>query len=786
MPKPKKYLSGKDLQKALFLRTEGYAANVRTIYQNAFTEIIDIVKGTYLVDGKPFSFSEYGYTDEVQPILRRMYSQTYQTIRGGVQKEWMFASENNDELVKSVFGEHSIEDHHFARYFLRNREAMDAFFARKTEGLSLSQKVWNYTGQFKSELESTLDLAIGEGTPANRLASTIQQYLNEPDRWYRRFRVKIGEDEDGNPIYGRKWKRRVFNAEDGIYQWIDDDPKHYHPGRGVYRSSYRNAQRLARTETNIAYRTADYDRWQGLDFVVGVEIKLSNNHPEPDICDELKGVYPKDFKWVGWHPNCRCYMVPVIAPQDDIDKMLEAIMDGEDPGSLSVEPTNMVEDVPERFTRWLKDPKTQERMEKAEIKGTMPYFIKDNQKIINKALHGLSPEEQKALTYSDLLVDPLAILKKFDADTLDKLYQAVKTKLNDMLKGDLEAQKHTLEFEINWVKQHKKYNTWQEAADAYQKALDNVNRQIEIRNVRNSASGIDKFVTDHPKSKKVKALQAKIQEALANGDVTTAKNLIAEADDAILKYNKEQAKKLAKEGMKSSSEVERYCDQHRTYDPPIVDTRSFNAFQDRSIAEVSDAWTTASQDARRAVRGYTNGTYDDINASYWRDYKPHRDGTLMDEILDKCYLSEDTVLRRGCTFAEMRSIFGDSFGNLIDAMDIDGLNAVAGARGVNEGFISTSWDMDGGFWKSVDLRIFAPKGTQAFYAKPVSGFGDGLGADWDGKQASRTFRRGAENETIVHRGYEYRFVRAEKYVGTHHSKITIYIELLTRDKRVVR
>ena len=383
-------------------------------------------------------------------------------------------------------------------------------------------------------------------------------------------------------------------------------------------------------------------------------------------------------------------------------------------------------------------------------------------------------------------MDPLAILKKFDAATLDQLYTAVKSKLNDMLKGTLDSQKHTLEFEINWVKQHKKYNTWQEAADAYQKALDNVNRQIEIRNVRNSASGIDQFVRDHPKSKKVKALQVQIQEALTNGDVVAAKNLIAQADDAILQYNKEQAKKIAKQGMKSSTDIEKYCDEHRTYDSPVVDTRSFNVLQDRSIGEVSDAWINSSYEAKRAVRGYTNGTYDDINESYWKHHKKHQYGELMDEILDKCYLSEDTVLRRGCSFAEMRSIFGDTFGNLIDAMDIDGLNAVAGARGVNEGFISTSWDMDGGFWKSVDLRIFAPKGTQAFYAKPVSGFGDGLGADWDGKTVSKTFRKGAENETIVHRGYEYRFVKAEKYAGSNGSKITIYIELLTRDKRVVK
>ena len=40
--------------------------------------------------------------------------------------------------------------------------------------------------------------------------------------------------------------------------------------RGVYRSSYNNARRLAATETNIAYRTADHLRWQQMDFVISL------------------------------------------------------------------------------------------------------------------------------------------------------------------------------------------------------------------------------------------------------------------------------------------------------------------------------------------------------------------------------------------------------------------------------------------------------------------------------------------------------------------------------------
>ena len=531
-----KYLSGKQLQQALFKRTEGYAANVRAIYNDSLGKIIEIVKGTELEPGVPFSFSEYGYTDEVQPILRNMYSRVYQAIRTGIQKEWMFASENNDELVKSVFGDSSIEDNHFAKYFLRNREAMDAFFARKTEGLDLSQKVWKYTSQYKGELEGTLDLAIGEGIPANRLASQIQQYLQDPDRWYRRFRVKVGEDEDGNPIYGRIWKRRIFDQEDGIYKWINDDPKHYHPGQGVYRSSYRNAQRLARSETNIAYRSADYERWAQLDFVVGVEIKLSNNHPEPDICDQLKGIYPKDFKWTGWHPNCRCYMVPVLATDQELDDMVDRILSGEEPGNLSVESSNEVTEAPESFKKWLEDPKTQERMEKAEAKGTLPYFIRDNKDLVNHVLKPPTPEE----------LHHQALVKQYGEEAVQKLYEAFDAFKIKISTGDLAFQAKKLKFEANWVADKNKFATSQEMAKMLLDELAKVEKKLEIQTASEEAQSVLAFKS---KSKPLKDLQKQIQEAIAQGeDAALIRDLTGKAATRIQDLEKARLKKLVAQG----------------------------------------------------------------------------------------------------------------------------------------------------------------------------------------------------------------------------------------------
>lgn len=527
----RKYIDYKKQQQELFKRTEGYAAEVRAIYLDALGEIINLVKGTELEDGKPFSFSEYGYSEEVTPILRNMYSRTYQAIRGGVQKEWILSNEHNDELVKSIFGASSIEDHHFARYFLRNKEAMDAFFARKTgeEGLSLSQKVWKYNGMFEEELENALDLAIGEGTPANRLATKIKGYLQEPDKFYRRFRVKIGEDENGNPIYGRIWKRRIWDKESESYKWVNDDPKKYHPGQGVYRSSYRNAQRLARTETNIAYREADFTRWQQLDFVVGVEIKLSNNHPVWDICDDLKGVYPKGFKWVGWHPNCRCYMVPVLAKEEELDQMLDKILNGEDPGSVV---TDSPKDLPDQFQTWVKD--NEERYAKAEAKGTLPYFIRDNKKAVEQILNPLTPEQKH---HQELV-------QKYGESAVQSLYDAFEAFKTKISSGDLAYQIKKLKFEAQWVADKNKFPTSPEMVKMLEAELKKVQAQYDQQLAIAEANTILGYKS---KSKNLNAILGDLNSAIADGKTASEINaLTAQAKAKIAEIEKARLAKLAK------------------------------------------------------------------------------------------------------------------------------------------------------------------------------------------------------------------------------------------------
>ena len=228
--------------------------------------------------------------------------------------------------------------------------------------MGLSERVWNYTGQFKEEIEMALDLGIRSGKSAAEMSRDERQYLRYPDKLFRRVR-----DEHGN--------LRLSKAA-----------KAFHPGQGVYRSSYKNALRIAATETNMAYRTADYLRGQQLDFVVGIQVKLSGNHtlngrPFVDICDELAGMYPKDFKFVGWHPLCRCHSIKILKTEEEFFADEQRLLAGEELGGESV---NRVGDVPPRFKEWVRD--NRERIGKARAKGTEAYFLRDNKAYVDGIL----------------------------------------------------------------------------------------------------------------------------------------------------------------------------------------------------------------------------------------------------------------------------------------------------------------------------------------------------------------------------------------------------------------
>ncbi len=362
-------------------RIERYATLINQLYDKLNKEAAKIALSTGHDPAGQFLWSDYPETGKALKELQAQYvSEMRGIVMAGTSAEWKESNLVQDlvaqKLLKAYTGSTKAGDE-YARYFQTDPDALKAFQQRKAAGMNLSQRVWNLSEQYKTELEMALSAAIEPGTSAMELAADIKRYLNEPDMMFRRFRYKDG---DGN--WQRKWKQKVTGAN-GKVHFIDADPEAYHPGRGVYRSSARNAQRLARTEINMAYRKAEQERWKSFDFVVGYEVKVTQNgkHVE-DICDCLKGKYRKDFKFMGWHPQCMCYTIPILKTED------EFFDDNEDTKSV-----NEVEDVPQGFKDWVKD--NEERIDKAEKRGTAPYFIADNRAEVNRILKDKKAKERK-------------------------------------------------------------------------------------------------------------------------------------------------------------------------------------------------------------------------------------------------------------------------------------------------------------------------------------------------------------------------------------------------------
>lgn len=339
---------------AHYRQTEQYTQAVDALFDRATNEIARAAaKGQYDPD-KPFSFDDYPSVKAVmQSVTKQLASRITTVIESGSKKQWLFACSKNDGFIASILETSKLSKARLKKMQDQNLDALKTFQGRKVEGMNLSQRVWKYVGQYREQLEAAIDAGLGEGRSAAQLSRDVRQNLRDPNRLFRRVR-----DKRGNLVLSKA--ARAF-----------------HPGRGVYRSSAKNAARLTRSEINMAYRESDYLRWQSLDFVVGFEVKRSNHEPlcDCDICEKLKGRYPKHFKFKGWHPQCMCYAVPILMDEETFDENelgdLKAALRGTQYKRL--EAKNVVVDVPDGFKEWVKD------HEEAQANwSSTPYFIKDN------------------------------------------------------------------------------------------------------------------------------------------------------------------------------------------------------------------------------------------------------------------------------------------------------------------------------------------------------------------------------------------------------------------------
>jgi len=362
-------------------RIEHYALKVQQLYNSVLLELATIAKNIKSTKkDKVFSFSDYPQTSKrLKETLENYASSLVIAINKGTTEEWYEASQKKDTKRPET-----------DIYNARNKEALKAFQDRADAGITLSDRVWKNTQQMQQEVELALSGGILEGKSAAELARNIQGQLKEPNKLFRRVRDEFG-----------------------ILQ-LSKKALAYSPGQGVYRSSFKNALRLTRTEINMAYRTSDHFRWQNDPSVVGFEVRLSNRHIVRDICDDLKGVYPKDFLYRGWHVQCLCYKVPILMNDKDYDVVQKSILNGEEiPKGFKA--SNQVDDVPKGFKEWVKN-----NTEKSKNWKQQPYFIKDNFESgkmsggLKDSLKSIKLDKIEKFKLTNALIEELTLSNKID------------------------------------------------------------------------------------------------------------------------------------------------------------------------------------------------------------------------------------------------------------------------------------------------------------------------------------------------------------------------------------
>lgn len=286
---------------------------IRKGYLDAIEKIYQKATGIKL-KGDAFRISDYPVlANEIDKQLLSFSSKVDITLHNGIKDQWELSIKKNAEIIHKKYGEKNVSEAVNKVLYDPQEKALEVFRARKVNGFTLSDRVLKYTGQMRGQIEQNIFAGLSEGRSAAAMARDQVAYMENPEPLFRRVR-----DAKGN--------LKLSKAAEKYYEGLGK------PGRGVYRSPFKNFMRITRDTINESYRQSDMIRYQAIPFVLGYVVTLSNNHPVRDICDELAGKYPKTFKWRKWHIQCLCSCAPELPSPEEYDKYEQAILNGTEEG----------------------------------------------------------------------------------------------------------------------------------------------------------------------------------------------------------------------------------------------------------------------------------------------------------------------------------------------------------------------------------------------------------------------------------------------------------------------
>lgn len=195
---------------------------------------------------------------------------------------------------------------------LRQRVLDNAAARIYSDGFHLSGRVWRLEADGLAEIQRILTSALATQTSAPELARLLTLSLgsgSDCPRWaYAR-------------LYGMTSKERATDSR-GLRSGSPCEAK------GL---AY-NALRLARNEIQIAHHRMNDELLRASPWVTGEQVRLSAQHPKPDICDEVAagGRYEPGEVTLPLHVQCMCYKQMVTMWADEFRGRVRGWLDGSD------------------------------------------------------------------------------------------------------------------------------------------------------------------------------------------------------------------------------------------------------------------------------------------------------------------------------------------------------------------------------------------------------------------------------------------------------------------------
>lgn len=147
--------------------------------------------------------------------------------------------------------------------------------------IKLSERIFELTKRTRLDLRRIISSNIAQGKPPAVIADKIKRHLS----------AKV-----------------ISRSELGVIL-----------PPGAYRSPFKNAFRITRTEMNKAYTHASAEFAKGKRWIKGIRITVSQVHKRADVCDRLAAGplrTPEEFQnLIPAHPHCMCYATYVLKPE---------------------------------------------------------------------------------------------------------------------------------------------------------------------------------------------------------------------------------------------------------------------------------------------------------------------------------------------------------------------------------------------------------------------------------------------------------------------------------------